>query len=270
LSGRKPFEGGAFLEVIHNILSTEPRSLGDLRPDLPPKLVALVHQAIRKEVIERVPSVVALAEGLAPFASVPQQASASGLAETAPSAPTQATPVAVQGSRPPARATTAPRATLTPDLPRSRRGLTIAVIAVIAAAAALTGFFSTRRPAALASGRVAQGPASLSLPSQAPIPAVVVAPRPAPALVAPSSNGPAGPPAAPTAASVPVPAPGAAPSGPNKHRPNKRDVRFVGGEEPPVAAQPPSPPQPQRPAPAAETPRTGHPIEIEKDNPYGN
>jgi len=68
LSGRKPFEGERFLNVIHQILSTEPPPLATLRPGLPPGLVVLVQQAMTKSVTERLPTVTALADGLIPFA----------------------------------------------------------------------------------------------------------------------------------------------------------------------------------------------------------
>ena len=45
LSGRKPFEGEQFLQVIYEILSTEPPPLARRAPGLPPKLVAAVERA---------------------------------------------------------------------------------------------------------------------------------------------------------------------------------------------------------------------------------
>src|SRR5450755_1323577 len=68
LSGRKPFLGEQFLEVIHQILSFDPPPLATLRPDLPPKLVAAIDWAMKKDLRERLPSVISLAEALAPFA----------------------------------------------------------------------------------------------------------------------------------------------------------------------------------------------------------
>src|SRR4029077_7695172 len=50
LTGKKPFEGGAFLEVIHKILSQEAPPLATLRSGLPPGLVALVERALTKYV----------------------------------------------------------------------------------------------------------------------------------------------------------------------------------------------------------------------------
>jgi eukaryotic-like serine/threonine-protein kinase len=79
LAGRRPFEGEQFLPVIHQILSFAPPALATLRPGLPPRLIAAVERAIAKEPAARWPTVVALADALAPFAgspgrSVPRQA----------------------------------------------------------------------------------------------------------------------------------------------------------------------------------------------------
>ena len=85
LSGRKPFEGGAFLGVIiHSdpIMITKARPLAEVRSGLPPKLVALVHQAMQRELLDRPPSVVALAEALAPFADASAASAAPNLFET--------------------------------------------------------------------------------------------------------------------------------------------------------------------------------------------
>lgn len=68
LSGRRPFEGQQFLNVIHQILSVDPPPLGELRPGLPAKLTAVIEQAMMKDVARRLPSVMALGEALAVFA----------------------------------------------------------------------------------------------------------------------------------------------------------------------------------------------------------
>ena len=69
LSGQKPFQGEAFLQVIHEILSVEPPPLSGLRPGLPPRLIATVERALAKDLAARLPSVAALAEELRPFAA---------------------------------------------------------------------------------------------------------------------------------------------------------------------------------------------------------
>jgi serine/threonine-protein kinase len=68
LSGRRPFEGGQFLEVIYQILSVDPKPLSELRPDLPRGLYEVVARAMDKDLSRRLPSVNALAQLLEPFA----------------------------------------------------------------------------------------------------------------------------------------------------------------------------------------------------------
>jgi serine/threonine protein kinase len=92
LSGRKPFEGERFLQVIHQVLDATPPPLGSLRADLPPELVALVERAMAKKVTERLPSVAALAHGLAAFSG---RTSSPPGRDAAALAPTQPTPVTV-------------------------------------------------------------------------------------------------------------------------------------------------------------------------------
>jgi serine/threonine protein kinase len=67
LSARKAFQGDQFLAVIDHILNRPPDALETLRPDLPPALVDLVGRALTKSAAERLASVEALAEKLAPF-----------------------------------------------------------------------------------------------------------------------------------------------------------------------------------------------------------
>lgn len=67
LTGRRPFEDGAFLNVIYQILSTPPPALGALRPGLAPGLVAIVERAMAKDLDRRYQSVTALGEALGAF-----------------------------------------------------------------------------------------------------------------------------------------------------------------------------------------------------------
>lgn len=67
LGGRKPFEGDQFLQVIHQILNSEPTPLAQLRPGLPRDLVAAVERAMSRKLADRWSSMAAFAEALAPF-----------------------------------------------------------------------------------------------------------------------------------------------------------------------------------------------------------
>lgn len=91
LTGRKPFPGQAFLDVIYAILHSDPVPLANARPGLPPALVAVVERAMTKDVGSRTPTVTALAEALGPFASRQSSARVPSVAPAEPIAPTLAT-----------------------------------------------------------------------------------------------------------------------------------------------------------------------------------
>lgn len=93
LSGRKPFKGDRFLQVIHQVLDAVPPPLASLRAGLPLDLVTLVERAMTKNLADRIPSVNALADGLSPFTgrtSSPPGHDVSALAATQPTPATMA------------------------------------------------------------------------------------------------------------------------------------------------------------------------------------
>jgi hypothetical protein len=49
LTGRRAFGGDTSLEALAAVLAEEPKSLHDLRPDLPPKLSSIVQKALAKQ-----------------------------------------------------------------------------------------------------------------------------------------------------------------------------------------------------------------------------
>jgi eukaryotic-like serine/threonine-protein kinase len=229
LSGRKPFVGEQFLQVIHQILSVEPPPLATLRPALPPRLAAAVQRAMAKDAAVRFPSVAAVAEELGPLIG-----SASPVERRAPSdaiAATAASPETITGTASVAPPQFAAR-------PR-RGGQRVLVIASLLAAAGVAAAILTRRGPEAPRASVAPVAAT---PVTAPAPPPVAPPPPpAAARVEP-------PPAAPP---VPAPAPPAA-------HPARRPPRHAA-----IAAAPaPAPPAPS-PAPAS------HPVNIERDDPYG-
>ncbi|HKO04480.1 MAG TPA: protein kinase, partial [Candidatus Acidoferrales bacterium] len=57
LTGKMPFEGKNVSAVMFSIISKEPKPLRELRPDLPPRLVAVVHRALEKDPAKRFSSV---------------------------------------------------------------------------------------------------------------------------------------------------------------------------------------------------------------------
>ncbi|HVS33045.1 MAG TPA: protein kinase [Thermoanaerobaculia bacterium] len=49
LGGKRPFEGGSVAALLYEIVMAEPRHLGELRPDLPPRLTATVMRLLEKD-----------------------------------------------------------------------------------------------------------------------------------------------------------------------------------------------------------------------------
>jgi eukaryotic-like serine/threonine-protein kinase len=268
LSGRKPFEGERFLQVIHQVLDTTPPPLASLRAGLPPNLIALVERAMAKNVAERLPSVAALADGLAPFAG---RAPSPPIRDVSALAPTQPTP-----------ATVLPRALIEPAKttgltsakshaseaasPTRRTPIRWAVASLGAAVVVATGAFVARsgtgaHPTAEAgpAQMTAQGEvkpavrvAASAAPVTAPPPALSVAPRGdeagAQALSELSEQGP-------DKSVRPAPRP----------RTPSRPPTLA-----PAAAPTPAPTAPPQSAKGSEVtpPEATHPTKIDRANPY--
>jgi eukaryotic-like serine/threonine-protein kinase len=65
LAGRRPFEGASVAALLYEIVMAEPRHLGELRPDLPPRLTAAVMRLLAKDAGERFASAGELRDELA-------------------------------------------------------------------------------------------------------------------------------------------------------------------------------------------------------------
>jgi serine/threonine-protein kinase len=271
LAGRKPFLGEQFLEVIHQILSFEPPPLATLRPDLPPRLVAVVESAMKKDLGQRLPSVVALAEALAPFvgargaAESPRAAAAfeatlatpgtlvgvgvSGVGGW-PSLGARASVVAGEKSGVPATSAAASRGSL-------KVALTVGAVVVLVAAIVLG---VVRRPAEKTpSAGVAPPPAS-------PTTTAGTAPAPTPPPLAQPSprTAPAANPALPTP-------PGVSSGGVRTvseyfRRSSNRHAAQTAPASAPTAPMPATAP---KPAPRLETPARSRRIELDKEDPFG-
>jgi len=68
LSGRTPFAAPTLEEVTLNVLCGAPHPLLELRPELPPQLVAVVSRCLDRDRARRFPNVVELLRALSPFA----------------------------------------------------------------------------------------------------------------------------------------------------------------------------------------------------------
>jgi serine/threonine-protein kinase len=265
LTGRKPFQGEQFLQVVHQILSAEPPPLASLRPGLPAKLVAAVEKAMAKDVAARVPSVRALGEMLAPFTGGRvATAREESLLPTAPTAATPATglvpgaPAELAFSEPAVRSV--PRLTVDPvaptgapepsparvsgatTRPRGRAAAVAVGAVVLLAAGAATLFAVMRRP---------------QTAPPAPSPAVTVVAPPVVAAPAPAPLPPTPP--APKVESELSGQSGRAEPATDKRNPPRRPTRRATAA---VRADAPNP------APPAQIGSARHPVEIDKDDPY--
>lgn len=68
LTGQRPYGGGSLLEMMRRMSRGERTPLGELRPDVPEGLVAVVDRAIAPDRAARTPTARQLAEELTPFA----------------------------------------------------------------------------------------------------------------------------------------------------------------------------------------------------------
>ncbi len=73
LAGRPPFEGETVFALAQSVMFDAPTPLAAVRPDVPPGLSDVVMACLQKRVEDRPPSVVALVDGLAPYANASGQ-----------------------------------------------------------------------------------------------------------------------------------------------------------------------------------------------------
>jgi len=114
LAGRPPFQNDTITGLIADITLGEPADLRELRPDLPPGLVAVVVRCLEKKPERRFADVAELAAALAPFA--PQRAQRSverahRIVGSVPPAPYSSSSI------PPARGSSAPPVTTVSTAP---------------------------------------------------------------------------------------------------------------------------------------------------------
>ena len=286
LSGRRPFQGEQFLQVVHQILSVSPPALATARPGLPDRLGALVERAMAKNPADRPQSVLALAEALKPFAgriSQPQNvASAEALAAT------RATPATRTGEPSPVPPGTGPEisnargftgaalagpaapypaSATTAPLVRSggRRWVIAGFVAAALAAGAVAYWMAGRHPPVAVTGPASDPPAAL-VAREPPSTAAPLEPARAAAPAPPAPSAPATP--ASETAAVPASKPVRTVFERSEHGRDRRSTPSAAARRSLEAATPPVA-EPVKPAPAQAAPSAGHPIEIEKENPYG-
>jgi hypothetical protein len=265
LGGKKPFEGEQFLHVIHQILTVDPPTLQSLRPGLPASLLSVVQRAMTKSVTERLPSVAALADALAPFAGRPSLAT--GVAADVDATRATSFTGAGRASSKESGATGMTAAQGDPQSlghrPRAAAkvwvamGVGFAALVTIAGAVVHRGAPGASSPPATSSQRAASAPIEHAPEAQVEVPGTVRVTLLAPAV---------------STALVEAGA-GASPSVPFEHSSN--NPRSPGGGTA-KGAQAPAPvhtPTPTRSvsaadAQAAPTPAPSHRTNIDRSNPY--
>ena len=269
LAGRKPFLGEQFLEVIHQILSFEAPPLATLRPDLPPKLVAVIEQAMKKDIAERLPSVIALGQALSPFAG--GRPEAEPLAPAQGLGPTLATPATRSGelslgeraaianskvSEAPAR----PRGSGAPKKALLLLAVVVcAVVALFVARGRRSGPATDVKPASAAP---ASPPPTAAAPAPAPPPLSATVPQPAAAAPPSAASSPASATSAPESTAVRT-----RPEQ-SKHGSNRR-AAHPAPEVQATAARPAPPDSPSNAAPLPDKPAASHGIRIDREDPFG-
>jgi serine/threonine-protein kinase len=282
LTGQPPFNAETFSELIIKITTTLPPTPKALRPSLPGALSSIVETAMRRDRLERTPSLDALISALEPFASREGYAARVTAIADAPNAwaPTVAmpTPVSVPISvpaLPPSRtgdnptvtdqrvAVTSVRTLETfsdPDtvrissIPRNRGTRAALVMGAMVLALAAAAWFATRSTSPVAS----EPEPHIATPVTTPAAPAPVEPTPAPAAAANNEK------AAPEAVK-PAPKPEATrtttskpeTSRPRAHRPREAPAAPAPSSAPPPAAQEP------RTRPGAPAPRAGRPQSTE-------
>jgi len=177
LSGRMPFTGSSFNELMFAIAEQTPAPLASLRPDLDPRLVAVVERALQKDVAARFQSADEMQAALAAWARPTTSAAPPPMTIADPTAPTMQ---AFAGSRAPSRIGSAGSA------PPPARSPVAMIIGIVVAVFVLGGValvvyvvaFRTRETVAGASS-ASSAPGTSSAPS---------APTAAPIAVAPSAT----------------------------------------------------------------------------------
>ena len=224
-SGVRPFEADAFSLLCALIHEGKPRSLGELRPDLPPAFVEVVHRAMAHDRDRRFASARELGAALGAFGSISHLGAKAGFSSVPPPgasappaawAPPPEATLPVRSAPPVGRVRTGDGSTVSVIGGRRSRAGTLAVV-VVAAIAVVAGLVSVRarsgEPAAIAplASRVAPGPPVASVDAEAPplreSPSVILSPEPssAPVVVLAASASSASRRALPPVNSAPAP-----------------------------------------------------------------
>ena len=242
LAGKSPFAAPSLDEVSLNVLSAEPHPFSEIRPDVPPRLVEIIHRCLQRDRARRYPNVVELIRALAAVARPGEPPPGSVrlyLMRTLALGPiSQLSEPALRAA--PTRVEAAPA--------RRSRLPSLSGAAWIAGSVILGGALGLL----IARGTVSRAAAPRAAPTESVLVAMSVEPA-APATITPP------PIAAPEIAAPPVPAPAIASARPLR--------RVVARPIPPssassISSAPPAPPAP--PAPIGPPAAVGRLFDVER------
>jgi serine/threonine protein kinase len=99
LAGRTPFAGDDVMDVLRQVISTEPPPIEQLAPHVPTEVSRVLRRALSKDPEQRFPSITEFAAALlrASGASLPPPTEALGVAHTIPAGPPGAEPAVTPG-----------------------------------------------------------------------------------------------------------------------------------------------------------------------------
>jgi serine/threonine protein kinase len=198
LTGRRPYEGATFLEILHKVMTQPPTALDAVRPGLPNEIYAVVRRAMARAVADRYPAVADLENALLPFAGqalrpVGPEVTSTPSSSTDPGATRRSAPSSVLGlsrSEHPADVPAAPG-----QRSRASRSKRLLVACGAAAAALATVIVASQRRATDPS--IARGlELTTATPSIVPVAPAAAAPAPIPVpatSVGSAAGGDAGP-----------------------------------------------------------------------------
>ncbi len=175
LCGRPPYEGDNVMEVLHKKANEPPAALSELRPGLPPAMVALVERAMARVPEERPQSMAELAYEI--------RAIETSLLMTPSPVLVSATSISSGGDGPGGMEVVGPEPSPTRVVmsfsARRRLYLLGGAVAVVAAVIAIYGIGRAQRATREPSAPVAALSSPTPAPALPPVPAVVPVPQPA-------------------------------------------------------------------------------------------
>jgi serine/threonine-protein kinase len=191
LTGHRPFNGEQATEIMYKIVHESPKSLIEIRPELPSDLVKVINRALEKDADKRLASVAALASALAPFTGRPSvhpvQPNAAG--DTATRQKSVAPTDAIHATTSHAAVSTTSKISgaSSTRAPKRRRAILIAAI-VLALVIGAAGLLATRTDGRVQSNATSSPGPAMPSGANAAAPGSLAQPPPATASVVPANT----------------------------------------------------------------------------------